>query len=328
MGKAKNIQLNLLKGFACIGVVFIHIKFPGLFGQIVTCASTYAVPVFFMIAGYYAYGKGQAVITRRLIKIVKIFVCAYALFFLFNIAVASAQHNLESWLLNNFNWKTPIKYICFCTIDFAIPLWYLIAMIEVYLAWLFIVKNNKEGSALKAMPVLFVLQIILTAYCETKGLAWFWKINFITRGMPWFLLGYYLHTPEAAKIRTISADKLRMLAVIGCAIAVIPTAFDLPLKFDIIGYIPFSLGLFVLALQDPDKSTCKPIEFLGECLSLYVYILHVLVGRASSIILAALKFDTKNTVYLWCRPIIVLILTIFASWIIYIYIIETKEQQS
>ena len=60
-----NVKLNLLKGFACMGVVFIHITFPGLFGKIVLQASAYAVPVFFMIAGYYAYGKDADVIDRK-----------------------------------------------------------------------------------------------------------------------------------------------------------------------------------------------------------------------------------------------------------------------
>ena len=52
-----NNKLNFLKCFACIGVVFIHITFPGRFGEIVRLGADYAVPVFFMIAGYYAWGK-------------------------------------------------------------------------------------------------------------------------------------------------------------------------------------------------------------------------------------------------------------------------------
>ena len=67
-----NHKLNFLKCFACIGVVFIHITFPGRFGEIVRLGADYAVPVFFMIAGYYAWGKDTAVIKRRLIKMLKI----------------------------------------------------------------------------------------------------------------------------------------------------------------------------------------------------------------------------------------------------------------
>ena len=78
--KKKNLKLNLLKGIACSGVVFAHVPFPGVFGKIVDLAAAFAVPFFLMIAGYYSYGAGLAVIRRRLVKIIKIFAIAYALF--------------------------------------------------------------------------------------------------------------------------------------------------------------------------------------------------------------------------------------------------------
>ena len=51
----RNARLNLLKGFACIGVVFIHVTFPGVFGQIIKDAAGFAVPVFFLTSGFYSY---------------------------------------------------------------------------------------------------------------------------------------------------------------------------------------------------------------------------------------------------------------------------------
>ena len=68
--KKINIMLNLLKGFACVGVVFIHMPFPGNFGKIISTLSGFAVPLFFMIAGYYSFGNGPEVIKRRLSKII------------------------------------------------------------------------------------------------------------------------------------------------------------------------------------------------------------------------------------------------------------------
>lgn len=56
-GVKLNTTLNIIKGFACIGVVFIHITFPGIVGDSVLYVSAYAVPAFFLIAGYYASGK-------------------------------------------------------------------------------------------------------------------------------------------------------------------------------------------------------------------------------------------------------------------------------
>ena len=316
--KSKNVKLNLLKGFACIGVVFIHVVFPGKTGQILVYASQYAVPIFFMIAGYYAFKKGYEVILRRLIKIVKIFIFAYLLTLLYYMIVPALHHTLDDWLILNFNWKTPIKYLCFCTIDFAIHLWYLIAMIEIYIFWLLFVRKGKEKGTVKIFPILFILHILLTSYCETMNLDWFWKVNFITRGLSWFLLGYYLHTPKSKSIRDFSSVKLWILVVIGCLISIIPVAFNLKFKFNVIGYIPFALGLFVLTLKEPGRSICKPIEFIGENLSLFIYIFHPLVRDALNTVLAKVGLNIYNNVFLWVKPIIVLLITILLSYIFYL----------
>ncbi len=324
-----NFKLYLLKSFACIGVVFIHIPFPGLFGQIVQSASGYAVPVFFMIAGYYAWGKGTEAVKRRLMKIIKIFLYAYALFFVYHAAYAVKNHEIGVWFSTSFNWKTPIEYICFCTINFAIPLWYLIAMIESYIVWYFIVKNEKEQFALKLLPVLFVLQILLTSYCETMQLEWMWKINFITRAMPWFLLGYYMHSNKAEKIRNMDSYQLIVLVVAGCAIAVIPTAFSLPFKFSVVGYIPYAFGLFTLSLKNSGNSVCRLMEYIGEKLSLNIYVFHPLIAGVVSFICSKVSgIDIEGNVYLWCRPVIVLICTIFASWVVYIMLNRIRKRMN
>lgn len=308
-----NVKLNLLKGFACFSVVFIHITFPGLFGQVVFYASAYAVPIFFMISGYYAFGQDEAVLKRRLKKIIKIFLYAYALFFLFSLAVSLKNHELMLWLNQNFNWKTPIKYICFCTIDFAIPLWYLIALIEVYVFWIFVVKRNQEAAYVRFLPVLFAVQIIWTSYCETMELDWFWKINFITRALPWFLLGYYLNMDQSRKLRDIDSYKLVLISIAGCIIAVIPLVFRLQVKFNSAGYIPYAFGLFSLCLKNSDKSIFKPMEFIGDKLSLYIYIYHVLIAILIGFVAKFCGLNRESLIYLWSRPIVVLFTTLMVS---------------
>jgi surface polysaccharide O-acyltransferase-like enzyme len=314
-----NYKLNLLKCFACIGVVFIHVSFPGLVGKVVSGASLYAVPIFFMTAGYYAFGKNEKVIKRRLLKIIKIFCVAYALFFLYNVILAAKNHNIANWIFSNYNWQTPIKYIVFCTIDFAIPLWYLIAMIEVYLLWLFIIKNGKEKSAMKAIPYLFAFMIALTSYAGTVGLAWFWKTNFIARGMPWFLSGYYLNTQDGKKYRDIETPKLIFMIAIGLLITVMQPILKSRIDFQFVGTLPYALGLFILTLKNPNKSLNKYMEFIGEKLSLNIYILHTLLNGIIGIILGdGFAYDTANFIFNWCRPIIVLMASIAVSWILYL----------
>ena len=70
--KKKNKCLNVMKGIGCIGVVFIHVQFPGEFGKVAFLLARYAVPLFFMISGYYAYGACQDKLKCRMKKIIRI----------------------------------------------------------------------------------------------------------------------------------------------------------------------------------------------------------------------------------------------------------------
>lgn len=322
-----NTMLNLLKGVACMGVVFIHMPFPGHFGEIISILSGFAVPLFFMIAGYYSFDKGPELIKRRLTKIIKIFIYGYACFFAYGMGSAIINHQLTTWLAGNFNWKTPIQYLLFCTINFAVPLWYLIAMIETYFVWLFIVKKQKEKLVIKLIPILFLLQIILWTFCETCGLAWNWNINFVTRALPWYLMGYFFHTDGGKKFESIKTLKLTILAIVGCLITIIPATFDLWLNFSCIGYVPFTLALFVIALKYPNTSISKLLENIGSRLSLNIYIFHPIIGwLCRDICQNILIINTDGVVYSWCRPFIVLLLSIAFSLIIEIIVQKIRAK--
>lgn len=64
----RNEALNFLKGIACMGVVFIHIKFPGNTVEIISKIFQFATPIFYMIAGYFSFNCNEATIKRKLKK--------------------------------------------------------------------------------------------------------------------------------------------------------------------------------------------------------------------------------------------------------------------
>ena len=142
--KDRNNCLNLLKCVACVGVVFIHVAFPGFWGGIIKGLFYFAVPLFYMISGYYAYGCTCERIKKRLMKIVKKMLFAIIFLLFFEILLHAYNSTLVMWLDDFLSWKTFVKMIVFCTIDWAIPLWYLIAMAETYLVWLYVVKKRQK----------------------------------------------------------------------------------------------------------------------------------------------------------------------------------------
>lgn len=323
--RSTNHSINLVKGIACICVIFIHLTFPGMVGEIVVKIGGFAVPFFYMVSGYYAYNQDISIIKKRLIKIIKIFIYAYLLFFTYNFSIQLINSNHVQWLISNFNIFTPVKYIVFCTIDFAIPLWYLIAMMETYVLWIIVIKHSKEKAILKTTPFLFILQIILTIYCETLNLDWFWKINFVTRALPWFLFGYFVNE-RSDLFSIISNRKLIIISLIGCFIACTTCIYKTPINYGCIGYIPYSISLFILAVNNPKRRLCKSLEYIGSNLSLYVYIIHPLVGNVIALFLSTFSIiDINSNVYRWCHPILGLILTLVFSLFIYSFIEASKK---
>ena len=307
----KNDVLDLFKGLACISVVFVHVHFPGIVGIIVHRSfASFAVPLFLMVAGYFAFGKDETVIKRRLFKILKIFLWSYAVFLLFRILLKIPQGTVLEWLSLNFNCTTPIKYIVFCTIDFAIPLWYLIAMVETYFVWYFAVKYKKEHNLMFVIPFLFVLKVVLTTYCETKHVPWMFKMNFLTEAMPFFLFGYYLRSKEDF-FKSIPYAVLFLTILAGCAFAACNVAFDVFIKMFSLGTLFYSLAIFVLAIKIPNKSYCRPLEYIGDKLSLNIYIFHSIINLVLlKSCMPLLGIDLHAGLLGWLYPFVIVVLSI------------------
>lgn len=80
--KTKNDCLNVWKGIAAFAVVLIHCTLPGVPGEIIKGIARFAVPLFFLISGYFAYGREDAVLRRREIHILRLYVGAVAVYYL------------------------------------------------------------------------------------------------------------------------------------------------------------------------------------------------------------------------------------------------------
>ena len=66
MKKIRNINLDLIKIIACIGVVLLHTTMPGFketgqwhYSSYLYYLGTYSIPLFFMVNGYLLLGKSK-----------------------------------------------------------------------------------------------------------------------------------------------------------------------------------------------------------------------------------------------------------------------------
>ena len=310
----RNHAFDLLKGIGCIGVVFMHVTFPGKVGEII---HKFAVPVFIMISGYYAYGCDSEKIKRRLLKIIKIFVFAFVLYSIYKMLSLISDSKLLDIIDAKYLFAWTIKLIVFCTIDYAIPLWYLIAMIETYILWLKISKHIDRNCIVVLMVLLFVLQIASRIFCETMAFPWYLKICFLTCTLPWFLLGYYMKMPVEKIVDRFSDSAIISIATVGYIVALIPVLINTLIQFSFFGVVLYSISLFLLAIRHGNNLICPVMEYIGNRLSLNIYVFHVLIGGILGFLCNRISIiGTSSVLYLWGRPIATVIISLCVAWFI------------
>lgn len=78
---ARNQTMECLKLLAAVFVVFIHIKFPGRLGELMTCLARFAVPLFFTISGYFTYQAKSSRLGKRILHILKLQLLGLVVYF-------------------------------------------------------------------------------------------------------------------------------------------------------------------------------------------------------------------------------------------------------
>lgn len=307
----RNNSLDFLKGVACIGVVLIHVTFPGIFGAVLSKLSTFAVPLFFMISGYYAYdekGRAQTKIKRRAIKVLKIFCMALLLYVPYRIFRMYELGQLKSWTESTLRIETFFNAIFFHSFDFigAEHLWFLTALLYTYLLMLGVDKYALYDQLYKLLPMLFVLNVL-----SGMGIIGVLGKTFLIRAVPFFALGNYMAS-HGQTVEKYSNTVLKILIAVSAIFICICFAMDWkynPYQFAVIVY---SFAIFVYAIKNPNNSISEKIELLGRKYSLYVYVIHIYINSRLNVGINCLGIS-EVTLVKWMLPIIVIVFSVGIS---------------
>ena len=102
--KQRNYSLDLLKFIASFFIVCIHFKVFGEVGDFIVVLSRFAVPVFFMISGYYSFNDDTVKLKQKIINILKFYFCAVVLYACFNVItmVFNGQLAEAKWYISTY----------------------------------------------------------------------------------------------------------------------------------------------------------------------------------------------------------------------------------
>lgn len=314
--KQENHCLNGLKGIACMGVVFGHALFPGKFGEVILVLASAAVPIFFLISGFYAYDKDCHIVVektvRKLKKIGKLTFGACLLYIVWKF--------LKLWLsgydpldgIADFNGKNLAKMLLQNDLSFieAGHFWFLLALLYAYATLIVLAKWNNIGWIYPVIILTFVGRIYMCANAN-----WHYSQNYWFDGLPYFFTGYYLSAHDRWK------DKINNGVLLGIGIAGI--LFKISGLFSYIGVnvyevgaILFALSLFLLALKNENIGKNSLWDKFGKKYSLWIYIYHVIVMGILTLYEGNIGLQSLPW-YPWCKPIFVFFLTLGLGMIYY-----------
>ena len=207
----RNNNIDILKSICAFLIVCIHVPFPGFVSNYITALSRIAVPIFFMITGYFytdVVKKGRT--ARQIKKILILMVEAILVYFVwkwFYTAVASDADFISS----TFTVKNLLKFVFFNDSPLNGHLWYLGAILYVLIITA-IAKKLKITKVLYWLaPVLLTIDLVLGKYSLVlfnREFPYILVRNFLFVGIPYFCIGRMIRERVGQKINKNTAALL------------------------------------------------------------------------------------------------------------------------
>lgn len=305
-------------------VVFIHVPFYGVTGNIINALARFAVPLFFFISGFFSYQISLKKTKERIKQILIITVFSSALYFLFKIAVLLYFGNIStvvSFFKGFLNSKSLIDLFVFNYPFSSGHIWYLLALIYVYIIFYFITKFRLNEKLI--FSVAFILLFLHILLGELLGVFGFvlpihFLRNFALMGFPFFAIGL-LTRKHKNKIQNTSNLVLIMAIIIGCIESVFSHLFYGEQEL-YIGSLFILFGLVVFFTKYSDVKYPKIFNVLTGC-STYIYIFHILVSDVIYTVYSMCHIDINSVAFLkYMHPIVVCI----ASTVLALFITQAN----
>ena len=324
-----NKFIYAVRFIACLFVITIHARIPGIVGTFIFSVSRFAVPFFFAVSGrflLYYHGNGNVTdvvkirnaTKKALLKLLKITGIVYLIHFMFSFGFHMVNgFSVSEYLASKFNLFETRNFFMFNSGKYIYDgsyvfdhMWFLFALIYVYgLIYIFAPVLRKWYKVLIAvlLSLLFFGELLQTYYpVKLFGIGistWYVMRNWLFVGIPFVLIGI-LFNDYVYKCEDMAKYKIPALVMIILGIIL---SF---LESQLISEKEMYLGSILIVLG---------ILFLSECISYNGDILYCLGKEASSniyyyhvLVIAVLDIAAQNGIISWdvliFKPLLVMII--------------------
>lgn len=316
----KNHTLNYLKALACFCVIMLHCGLPGIVGKLLYGPSRFAVPVFFMISGYFVYNANPITVENKLprkIKHIAVLLIAteiiYLIWHLIQYAIIGGEDGIREWFFNMLSFKKLIQCIFFQTTPIGDVSWFMVALLLCYVFTFPIAHYNLWKMTTNLIPILLAINIIVGEILPFAGVnvQWYWCSNLWVLGFPFYAMGYWIKVNQK-QIDKVTNRTLVLLILISLFIItgerLLTDASQL-----FIGNILLAIALFVLCIRNPvNLKKYTFVDWIGDK-AFYVYIFHPIARDIYDMIIGVYK---NIPIIMWIRPFVVFVVCILIAWVV------------
>ncbi len=318
----KNHCLNVWKGMAAFAVVLIHCSFPSPVGGMMNGLARFGVPLFFMVSGYFSYGKGMATIKQRIRKIWSLFLIANGVYFLWRLLALLWGKSLSfESILELLSLEKLIQWLLWNESPFMGHLWFLGALLYCYFFYWALVKKGWQEQCYVLILVCLAANLLLGEGLSIIGweISFLWVRNFWLTGFPFFLLGHWFAREQKQK-------RLKIYPGISMGFLVAGSIFSMGEMLLsgggelYLGSLLMTMGIFSLALWKPSFGKGSLLAHIGEKTALHIYLWQMIVFDVTEA-LAHLGGVHDHMVYQWVMPLWVGV----ATWILAEGLLRVKK---
>lgn len=328
--RGRSTSIDILKAVCAFLIVCIHVPFPGTVGVYFTTLTRAAVPIFFMITGYF-YSDTTAHNNKKqqMCKMFRLTLESNLLFLFCKLMLKILEDgNITSYISGFFTPKIILKAIFLNESPFAGHLWYLNAILYTLIIVYWVDKFTCRKVLYFLAPFLLACDLVFGKY---SLLIWHREFpytlvrNYLFVGIPYFCIGAIIRENEYAKKWNKKALQVLILVF---AITSFLERFVLvytglnATRDHYISTTFLAICLFTYALK---SNWCnETLAVIGRKYSSWIYIVHPIFITTFAMITGKLGV---NSIYSYIAPII-----IYCTTLVFLFVVQnfkllvTKKQ--
>lgn len=352
MERVRYRLMDTIKGLACLAVILIHFNFPDFMGEIVKPMCRFAVPYFFFVSGFFCANSNNMLVRsntcRKIKHIVRLLVTAaifYAVFCIIWNNLIDPDWNILDYSRSLLTKDKITKLLITCDPLVYSHLWFLMALVYCYFTVLPF-QNTKTPRWFTPVSLILLTGFFIFGELkylvpvpssiplyDTENRLYLFNL-YLFRALPFFLIGMVmkLYAEKIKKIFSgIAPVYFYIVIALGMGLAVVESMKIGIVQFYVGNYIALG-SMFLLSITYPQMHN-SVLEFIGQKLSLYIYIFHIMIGNLVNLAANKIKIYNGESVYslssnpIWryCRPLVILTLCLAITFII--RVIEEKTRR-